>query len=172
MATSTIELIPEAAVLPDSSSGNAAPQRQTYKGTNANPAVFGQRINFDASTQEFIWYKLIWPDDYVSGGTVKIKWGANATSGNCIWSAKLGAITAGDADTFLEHVPAAASSVTTGANTTEARRVIESSITLANLDSVAVGDLVYLCIFRDASNASDTLAVDAEYLGAVLSYTS
>lgn len=173
MATGTIELTPESAVLPDASASNAAPQRQTYKGTNTAPAVHGQRLLFDASTAEHAWFKIPgWPEDYASGGTIKIKWGANATTGNCVWAARLGAITAGDADTYLEHAPAAASTVTTGANATEARRAVESSITLANLDSVAVGDLVYVVIYRDAANGSDTLSVDAEFLGAVLTYTT
>ena len=56
---------------------------------------------------------------------------------------------------------------------TEARRTVDTTITLANLDSVAAGDLVYVCVNRVPSDVvNDTLSVDSEFLVAVLTYTS
>jgi hypothetical protein len=85
---------------------------------------------------------------------------------------QLGAVTVSDVDTPLEHASAAASSTTTATNATEARRLNETSITLANLDSVTTGDLVFLTIWRDSADASDTCTADAELVGASLEYTS
>jgi hypothetical protein len=81
------------------------------------------------------------------------------------------AITPGDAVTYLAKAQAAAASVTTATNGT-ADRVTNSSITLT-MDSAAAGDHITLCLFRDADNASDTLAVDAKLLdGVIFKYTS
>lgn len=172
MATGTIPLYVEAAQPPDNSASNAAPASQSYKGTNTAPAVFGRRYAFDASTNEHLWWKVRWPSDYASAPIIKLQWATTAVTGSCVWGSKIGAITPADADTYLEHVPAAASTVTTAANTVEARRVTESSITLANLDSVAAGDMVYVLVYRDAANGSDTVAADVELLTATLEYTT
>jgi hypothetical protein len=87
------------------------------------------------------------------------------------WQAQLGAVTPADADTPLEHAFAAAATVTTNVNTTEARRLTESSITLT-MDSAAAGDLIELFLFRDSADAADTATVDAELVFAVLEYVT
>ena len=76
----------------------------------------------------------------------------------------------GDADTPIEHADASAQSTTTATNATEARRLNLTSISITNLDGVAAGDLVVLVVYRDAANGSDTLAVDAEFIGATLEF--
>lgn len=174
MATGTILLPPGAAVLPDGSTGNLAPALLRFQGTESNPKKHFLYLAFDGGgNKELSWFSFRMPVDYASGGVVKIQWMANTTSAqNVVWSAQLGAITVSDADTPVEHASAAVSSATTSVNTTEARRLVESSITLANLDSVTTGDLVYLSIWRDSSDASDTCTVDAEMVGAALEYTS
>jgi hypothetical protein len=144
----------------------------SYKGTNSNPARFGLRAQFDAATAQYLWWTVRLPDDYSSGGTLKILWAANATANSCVWGTSVGAVTASDADTYLEHAQASAATTTTATNTTEARRVNATSITLA-MDSAAAGDLVSVCVYRDAANGSDTLSVAAELLdGVSLVYTS
>lgn len=173
MATSTIELLPASAILPDGSAGNAAPGITRRQGTEAGtPKKHFLTLDFDAATDEHAWFQFRMPADYVSGGTVKIEWTANAVTGDCVWAARIGAVTAGDADTPLEHALAAATTATTAANVTEARRLNTTTIALANLDALAAGDLVFLLIYRDADNAADTLTVDAEMVAAVLEYTS
>jgi hypothetical protein len=120
---------------------------------------------------EHAWWTFRLPDDYASGGTLKILWMTNATSGNCVWQARVGAVTPDDADTPVEHAQAAAATVTTAVNAVEARRLTTSSITLT-MDSAAAGDLIFLLVLRDPANASDTLTVDAELIVATFSYVT
>lgn len=175
MATGSIPLLPGSATMPDGSSGNAAPGLVRFQGTEANPKKHLLALNFDAATDEHAWWTFRMPADYASGGAVKIQWAANATTATTVrWGARIGAVTPADADTFLEHAAAATSTAASSTNTTEANRVTEVSITLANLDSLAAGDLVSLVVYRDADGTSgtDDLAVDASFLAGVLEYTT
>lgn len=174
MATGTLGLPIGAAVLPDGSSGNAAPAISRVQGSESNPKKHYLAAAFDAATDEHLWWTFRMPADYASGGAVKLLWQSNdvGASESAVWGARLGAVTAADADTPNEHAAAAASTTTTDVNTTEANRLIETSITLANLDSVAAGDLVFLLVYRDADNGSDDLSSDALLIAASLEYTT
>lgn len=172
MTTATINLPVTAATLPDASTSNAAPGMSRRKGSETAPAKFLITADFDASTAEHLWWNFQAPQNYASAPVLRIHWMANATSGSVVWSAQLGATTAADADTPIEHVMATATSATTAANATEARRLVETTITFANLDSLAVADEVYVHLFRDAANGSDTCTVDAEVLSVSLDYTT
>lgn len=168
-----LDLPVAAAQPPDGSSGNAAPALQVIQGTESNPKKHFLVAAFDSATDEHLWWDFRMPSNYASGGAVTLHWMTNNTSGNnVVWGARLAAVTPGDADTPVEHAAAAASTVTTAGNATEARRLIESSITLANLDSVAAGDRVIVLVYRDADNGSDTLAADAELIGAAFEFTT
>ncbi len=172
MATSTILLPPGAASFPDGSAGNLAPAMTRRQGTEANPKKHFLTLDYDgAGAQEHAWWSFRMPSDYSSGGTLKIQWIANATAGDCKWQAQVGAITPADADTPLEHAAAAAATVTTTVNATEAYRLNESSITLT-MDSVAAGDLVFVVLFRNSGDAADTLTVDASVAAIALEYTA
>jgi hypothetical protein len=173
MATATLQWPIAAATLPDGSSGNAAPAISRLIGTESNPKKFLQLASFDAATDEHLHFIFRVPADYASGGDVKLLWMVNsASANNVVWGARIAIITPADADTPVEHAAAAASTTTTAGNATEARRLIETSITLANLDSIAAGDLAALIVYRDADNGSDTLAADAELLNVALTYTT
>ena len=170
--TGSVLLAPGAATLPDGSSGNAAPALTRSQGTESNPKKHYLILQFDGagSTTEHAWWDFIVPADYASGGTLDIYWEANATSNAVKWQARVGAITPDDTDTPLEHASAAAATVTTNVNTTEARRLTKSTITLT-MDSAAAGDLLILTIFRDPSDGSDTSTADANLIYAVFKYT-
>lgn len=172
MATGTILLPPTASALPDGSTNNLAPGMSRRQGTQTGRKTHYFTLDFDgAGNLESAHYAFRLPADYGSGGVLKLQWTANATSGDCKWQAQVGAITPADADTPLEHAFAAAATVTTTTNATEARRLNESSITLT-MDSAAAGDLIELVIFRDSADAADTLAVDAELIIASFEYTT
>lgn len=171
MATGSIILPIGAATPPDGSTNNLAPAIQAYKGSNSAPARHGLRAAFDATTDEHLWWTITCPDNYASGGTLRLLWAANATSNAVVWAASIGAITAGDADTYLEHAQATATTATTNVNTTEARRVTETTIA-PSVDSMAADDLVTILVYRDANHASDTCTVDAELLSVVFEYTT
>jgi hypothetical protein len=157
---------------PDGSTSNAAPQIERVKSSASAPSLHFNRLLFDASTDEHAYFQIPIPGNYASSPVLKIKWQANATTGNVVWGARLAAITAGDTDTPQEKALATAQTTTTSVNTTEANREVETSITITNTDSVAAGDSAYLLIYRDADNASDTCSVDAAMLGAVLEYVT
>jgi len=173
MPTSSVLLLPGGATLPDGSTGNLAPALIRVQGSEANPKKHLLALAFDgAGGKELAWWTFRMPADYLSGGAVKIQWRLNGTANAVKWQATIGAVTPNDADTPAEHASAAASATTTNVNTTEAGRLTETSITLANLDGIAAGDLVFLCIFRDSADGADTATQDAELLAATLEYTS
>lgn len=171
MATATINFPIGAAQPADGSASNAAPAIQSWVGTQT-PKGSGLRAAFDPSTDEHLFWQFIMPQDYASGGTLRLLVAFNSTTAaNAIFAGRLSAITAADADTYLEHAFSTAATVTLAVNATEARRVVSGTITL-NMDSAAAGDLVQLLLFRDADNASDTCAVDAELLSVDFEYTT
>ncbi len=171
MATSTILLPPGAAVLPDGSTSNLAPGMTRRQGTQTGAKTHFLTLDFDGGGNlEGCHYAFRLPANYTSGGVLKLLWMANATANAVKWQAEVGAITPADADTPLEHAFAAAATVTTNVNTTEARRLTESAITLT-MDSAAAGDLIELYLFRDSADGSDTATVDAELISVALEYT-
>lgn len=172
MATASLELTPASANLPDGSAGNLAPGMSRRQGTETNPKKHFLTLDFDgAGNKEVAWWVFVLPADYLSGGSLDLLWQANATSNAVKWQAQVGAVTPDDADTPLEHAEAAAATVTTNVNATEARRLTKSTIALT-MDSAAAGDVLFLALFRDSGDAADTATVDAELLGALFSYTA
>lgn len=171
MSTRSLPLALTAATFPDGSANNLGPAFKMNKGTEADPKKFFPSIDFDgAGGKELIWYTFRMPADYVQSPVLKLQWVLNATANAVKWQATLGAITPDDADTAFEHASAAASATTTNVNTTEANRVTGTSITLANTDSLAAGDWVVLCIFRDSADAADTSTVDSKLIAVTLEY--
>lgn len=171
MATGSRDLPINAATPPDNSTNNAAAQILAQKGTGTAPVPFNPVGYFDAGTSEHLWWTFTCPDSYASGGTFRLVWGANATSGNVVWAVRVNAITAGDADTYLEHNAAAATTATTGVNATEARRAVETTIS-PSMDSMAPDDLVRVVVYRDGGNGSDTCSVDAELQNVIFEFTT
>lgn len=172
MATGTILLPPSAAVMPDGSTSNLGPGMSRRQGTQTGRKVHYLTLDFDgAGNLESAHFVFRLPTNYASGGTLKLQWTANATTGNVKWQAQIGAITPADIDTPLEHAYAAAATVTDAANATEARRLVESSITLT-MDGAAAGDLIELVVFRDSADAADTCTVDAELTAVAFEYTT
>lgn len=172
-STGYIDLLPGSAINPDGSTGNINAALNRKQGTETNPKKHFLTLDYDGAgaVAEYAWWSFRLPDDYASGGTLKLLWMLNATANAVKWQARVGAITPADADTPMEHAQAAAATVTTNVNTTEARRLTESSITLT-MDSAAAGDLIFITIFRDPSDAADTSTVDAELIVATFSYVT
>lgn len=170
MTTATIGLPTASATMADGTASNAAPQYRRIPGTDTSPHKVLIVLDFDPSTQESCFFIFTMPQNYASAPVLRVQWMANATSGNVIWGAQLGAITPADADTPIEHAGAAATTATTNVNATEANRLTQSTITFANLDSVAAGDLVVIRLYRDA--ATDTCSVDAALVDVSFDFTT
>lgn len=158
----------------DGSSGNAGPALVTRVGTETNPKKLIEVAQFDAATDEHLWFSGVMPASYVSGGQVDIYWLANAVTATVVrWGSRIAAVTPGDADTPVEHSAAAATTDQSSTNTTEALRLTKLSLTLAALDGLAAGDLFWLLVYRDAdaTSGTDSLAVDAELVRVEFSFT-
>lgn len=172
MATGQIDLPINSADVPDGSANNLAPAVNRQKGTETAPQKHFATADFDWTQLESLWWHRPWPQNYASAPILRLHWKANALTGSAVWGIKIGATSPNDADTPLEHALATASTATTSCNTTEALRMVETLITIANLDSVAVGDEVWIQVFRDGANGSDGLGVDAKLISASIDYTT
>ena len=128
---------------------------------------------FDAGTDEDI-FVVFRATSYGSGNlTLKLVWYADtATANNVVWGAQIAVLTP---DTDTQNVEtdslATANTVTDSHLGTTGQRLHEATITISNLDSLAADDYVTLRIYRDANNASDTMAGDAILTQAVLEYS-
>jgi hypothetical protein len=171
VGTSTLQWDPHAGSPGDGSASNAGPALLILAGTEANPKKQLHVAAFDATTQEHLWFQGRMPADFKEIPVAKLLWMANATANKCVWGARLAAITPADVDTPVEHAEAEAVTATTEVNTTEARRLLETTIE-PKTDSIAAGDFFQLLIFREAASGSDTLTVDAELLSVALTYTT
>jgi hypothetical protein len=172
VATGTINLTPQSATLPDGSASNIPPAATRVKGLETAPAKFFSALSFDATTEQHAWWSFRMPANYASAPIVKVHWYANATTGAVIWAARIAAITVGtDAVTALAKTMATATTATTTTDAT-ANEPVETSITLANLDSAAAGDWVFVNVYRDADAGGDTLSVAALIGTASIDYTT
>lgn len=130
-------------------------------------------LAFDASSAEaaFFAFRAV---SYGSGNvTVTVDWYADtASSGDVVWGAQLAAITP-DTDTqdMETKALATANTVTDSHLGTTGQRLHRASITVSNLDSIAANDDVWLRLYRDAANGSDTMAADAIVADIAVSYS-
>jgi hypothetical protein len=167
MATVFQTFLPEEAVF----MSTAFPQFVRFLGTNY--PVTG--LAFDGgSADEDSFFKFI-ATNYGSGNlTLKVYWYADtASSGNVVWGARIAAITS-NTDTQDVETKAFATAQTaqdTHLGTT-GQRLHDIDITISNLDSLASGDMVWLHVYRDASDTvNDTMTGDAIIVGLRLSYS-
>ena len=172
MATGSYPLPAWAWTAADGTAGNAAPAAILVKGTQT-PAAFYRAWSFDPGTDERLFTTFIVPVNYASGGTLLINWQTNDTGAteNPIWSAQVSCVTPADTDTPNEHAFSTAATDNDVANSTEANRLIQSSIAL-NMDSAAAGDLMTIHFSRDADNGSDDLSSDAVMIACEFQFTT
>lgn len=172
MTTSAIHLSIKAASVPDGSTSNNPPIIAKQKGSETAPAKFFDAASFDPSTRNDLWWNLQVPPDWASALVIRIHWQANATSGSVVWGARVGMTTPADADTPIEHVMATAATTTTATNATEANRLNETVVTVSSLDGMAIADEMFINLYRDAANGSDTCSVAALVLSVSAEYTT
>lgn len=130
-------------------------------------------LDFDAATEEYAVFLGVIRENasFASGLTVRLSWMATtATSGNCIWGVQFEKMTTDlDADSW-DPVATGTGAVTTATNATSGIPTT-TSIPMTAVDSLAAGDFFRLRVYRDADNASDTMAGDAELLSVELRVT-
>lgn len=121
---------------------------------------------FDAASDEAIGYTFTLPSNYSSGGTVAFRFSsAAATSGNCVWKHAYALETVGTTD--WDGIVYGAVSTSTVATSGTAGVAVAVSLTLG-VTGAAAGNILHIFLGRDADNAADTLAGDAEYRASTL----
>src|SRR4051812_37948216 len=103
MATSSLILPMGGAILPDGSSGNAAPQVERIQGTETNPKKHFLALRFDSATEEMAYWSGQLPHEAAAAPTFTLRliWASVSatTSTNVVWGARISAVTPTDADT-------------------------------------------------------------------------
>jgi hypothetical protein len=167
MGTVPQYLAPEEAVF----GANAFPQYVRNLGT-AFPVT---GLAFDANSSEVAFWKWT-PFAYGSGNiTCDVVWYADTSTTSThgvTWRAALAAITPSvDTQNVETKAFATTQQASTDLGSTDAQKVMKTTITISNLDSVAAGDEVWLSITRVVSDAGDDLTGDAILTSVRLSYS-
>lgn len=165
MATITHEFVPQDAV-------PAASNYATFDAIAGTNFVV-PCLDFDASTDESVYF-FFNALDYASGNlTVQVQWYADtASSGDVVWGAQLACITPNTDSQDIETKAFGSANTATDSHLgTTNQRLHSVDITLSNTDSIAAGDYCVLKIYRDADNGSDTMTGDASLCKVLVSYT-
>lgn len=133
---------------------------------------------FDAATDEHLSWAFRMPENYSSGGTLKIQVKNKSTqvgTNSFVVKSCLAAVTPGATENVDTKVfPAPDTLTITLANAQASGILVEGSLALSAtaLNSVVAGDEVTLFLGRDADNASDTATGDMSLVGLALEYTT
>lgn len=140
-----------------------------------NPAQAGSRngralLAFDQATNESVFLEGFVPE-YYDGSTdldVLIQWAGNGVVvGDVKWNVEFERInTSKDLDT--DSFAAAQTGTTTTAGVDGETVITTISFTNAQADGVQPGDVYRIRLTRDASNAADTMAADAQVIRVTL----
>lgn len=125
-----------------------------------------------AAVESAYWY--LHASLYGSGNvTVNLHWYADtASSGDVVWGVQLAAITPNtDTQDVETKALATANTVTDSHLGTTGQRLHECDVTVSNVDSLANNDALWVRIYRDATNGSDTMTGDAILTSIVASYS-
>ncbi|MEV0584093.1 hypothetical protein [Nonomuraea sp. NPDC050310] len=150
---------------------SAFPQFVKTNGTNF--PVSG--LAYDATTAENAFWK--WePTAYGSGNiTCEVVWYADTSTTSThgvTWQAAIAAITPGTDTTNVETKAfVTAQQASTDLGSADAQKLLKTTITISNLDSIAAGDEVWLRITRVVADANDDLTGDAILTSVRLSYS-
>lgn len=167
MATVRLNLAPEDAQF----AASGFPAYVKNQGTNF--PVTG--LAFDASTAETVYFKFE-PIGYGSGNlTFDVVWYADTSTTSThgvTWQASIAAISPGTDVTNVETKAfATAQQASTDLGSTDAQKLIKTTVTISNLDSIAAGDECWLKLTRLVSDGSDDLTGDAIITSVRLSYS-
>lgn len=118
---------------------------------------------FDPDVEQFLHFVVPVFSDYSSGGTLRIRWRGNATSGAVVWKVYYGLFS-----TFGGVIGSAATTSTTTTTVAGTANVLnETTMTFSGL---AAGNLLAFTISRDATSGSDTCTVAADLLDVQFEY--
>lgn len=172
MATTRYILVLEDAVLPTSNPAGG-PTKVTSSGTPPSnaPAATYNKLTFDQTTDQTCEWTFRLPADYVSGGSVFIKWTADVNSGAVVWK--------GGAAPTLNSSTNIVSGTTFNAADLSATVTVPGTVGLVletswalTMTNVVAGCLLTLFVGRRAGAAGDTAAGTANIWAAEFEYSS
>lgn len=138
---------------------NGCSSLQTVAGATNQPDIV--TLDFDPASAEYAEFAIPMPKKWNAGTiTLQFRWSHAATTTNfgVVWGAQ--ALAVSDDDTMLANFGTAQTVTDTGGTTSDLYVTSETSaITVAG--SPAKSDSLFLRVYRDATNGSDTLAIDA-----------
>ena len=114
-------------------------------------------LAFDAGTAEFAQKWFVWPTGW-NTARVTFFWEANSGTGSAVFGAQMRVFSDGDAE---DQAFGTAQTVADAAGTASTIRQTAATAAITPGGTVAAGRLTCLQIYRDATNGSDDLAVDA-----------
>lgn len=159
--------IPAGAMIPRTTSGCAL---SSITETSTNK-VNTKSLDCDATTPEYFQFQFTAPASFnLSTITYQYYWmhGSTTTNFGVIWGLQCQGL--GDNEAVDTAFGTMITVADTGGTFNNLYRAPESgAVTIAN---VAAGDLVFCQGYREANNASDTLAIDARLIGVKLLYTT
>lgn len=171
MATTRILLPLEEAVLP--TSNPATLTKVTSSGTPPSnaPATTFNKLVFDQTTDQTAVWNFRLPSDYLSGGSVFVKWYADVNTGAIIWKAGIGPATDNSTNMVSAIVYNAAdlSATVTVPGTVGLTAETSWGLTVTN---VAASRFVSIFIGRRAGAAGDTASGNGNIIAAEFEYTS
>lgn len=128
-----------------------------------------QLIDFDASTDEYVQWTGVLPDNY-DGGTITATfyWTAASGSGDVIWG--LQGRCFGDSDA-IDQAWGTAQTVTDTLITADDVHITSATSAITLAGTPAGGELCQFRVYRDADAGGDTLAVDARLIAVKLEYS-
>lgn len=127
-------------------------------------------LEFDPSTAEYAQVAIVMPSNWNAGTvTAKFHWTAASGSGSVVWGLSGRSYADNNA---LDQATGTAQTVTDTLLTAVYEHITSATSAITLAGSPAAGQMVIFQLYRDATNASDTLAVDAQFLGVEITYTS
>lgn len=162
--------VPAAAMRPRVTNGCGSLQEEA--GSANQPDL--EFLAFDAAAIEYARFSLSMPKSWDEGDiSAKFVWrrASGVSAADVVWAIRALARSNGDdaAASFSTYVVGGAGSVTSAAGSGPSIVILSSAtgdLTIAG--TPAVEDLVFFEVLRVASNAADTLAVDAHLIGVAL----
>ena len=159
--------LPAGAMIPSETSG--AESKSEELATND---VMVSYLAFDAATKEYAQFTVQMPKSWNGGSVVaQFLWKHSATATNfgVVWGIQ--AVSFANDDAMDEAFGAAQEVADTGGTTADLYITTEASA-MTPAGSLTSEALVVFRVYRDPTNASDTLAVDAHLIGVKIHYTT
>lgn len=127
-------------------------------------------LEFDPATAEYAQCAVVLPNNWNAGTiTAKFHWTAASGSGSVVWGLSGRAFADNNA---IDQATGTAQTVTDTLLTAVYEHITSATSAITLAGSPAAGQMVIFQLYRDATNGSDTLGTDAQFLGVEISYTS